>query len=76
MLSSVLKGERAIEVNIAIMRAFVKMREMLSSSRKFAAKLQELENRLGEHDEQFQIVFQAIRQLFKEDAKPRKKIGF
>jgi phage regulator Rha-like protein len=76
MLSSVLKSDRAIEVNIAIMRAFVKMREMLSSSRKFAAKLEELEKRLGEHDENFQIVFDAIKQIITAEDKPRKKIGF
>jgi phage regulator Rha-like protein len=76
MLSSVLKSDRAIEVNIAIMRAFVKMREMLSSSRKFAVKLEELEKRLGEHDENFQIVFDAIKQIITAEDKPRKKIGF
>ena len=76
MLSSVLKSDRAIEVNIAIMRAFVKMREMLSSSRKFAAKLEELEKRLGAHDENFQIVFDAIKQIITAEDKPRRKIGF
>ena len=76
MLSSVLNSERAGQVNIAIMRAFVKMREMLASSGKFAAKLQELEKRLGAHDENFQIVFDAIKQIIAAEEKPRRKIGF
>ncbi len=76
MLSGVLTSKRAIEVNIAIMRAFVRMREMLAGSKKFAAKLAELENRLGAHDDNFQIVFQALEQLLHEDEKPKRKIGF
>ena len=54
----------------------MKMREMLSSSRKFAAKLQELEKHLGAHDENFQIVFAAIKQIITAEDKPRRKIGF
>lgn len=76
MLSSVLKSERAIEVNIAIMRAFVRMRELLATNKKLAQKLGELEKRLTEHDENFQIVFEAIRQLLEDDEKPKRKIGF
>ena len=76
MLSSVLKSERAIEVNIAIMRAFVQMRQLLTTNEEFSRKLNEIEKRLLEHDEQFQIVFEAIRQLLEEDEKPRRKIGF
>ncbi|OIP49272.1 MAG: DNA-binding protein [Deltaproteobacteria bacterium CG23_combo_of_CG06-09_8_20_14_all_60_8] len=76
MLSSVLTSKRAIEVNIAIMRAFVRMREMLAGSKKFAAKLAELEKRLGGHDDNFQIVFQALAQLLHEEDKPKRKIGF
>lgn len=76
MLSSVLNSERAIEVNIAIMRAFVQMREMLAGSKKFAAQLQELEKRLGAYDDNFQIVFQALAQLLHEADKPKRKIEF
>jgi phage regulator Rha-like protein len=76
MLSSILKSERAIEVNIAIMRAFVKMRELLSTNKKLAQKLGELEKRLTEHDENFRIVFEAIKQLLEADEKPKRKIGF
>jgi len=73
MLSSVLKSERAIEVNIAIMRAFVQLREMLASNVELARKLKQMEKK---YDEQFKIVFEAIRQLMTPPAKPRKKIGF
>jgi hypothetical protein len=58
MLSSVLNSERAIEVNIAIMRAFVKLREILSTHKDLARKLEEMEKK---YDEKFQIVFEAIR---------------
>jgi len=73
MLSSVLKSERAIEVNIAIMRAFVQLREMLASNVGLARKLKQMEKKYDEH---FKIVFEAIRQLMTPPAKPRKKIGF
>jgi len=76
MLSSVLKSKRAIDVNIAIMRAFVKMREILANSREFSAKLKIIEDQLAEHGEQFRIVFEAIKQLLNEDEKPKKRIGF
>ena len=77
MLSSILKSERAIEVNVAIMRAFVQLREIMATRRELARKLEELEGRLGKHDEQFKVVFDAIRALMEEPEKPRrKKIGF
>ncbi len=76
MLSGVLHSKRAINVNIAIMRAFVKMREILSASKELSAKLEKIENQLAEHDEQFKIVFKAIKQLLKEDNQPKRKIGF
>jgi hypothetical protein len=60
MLSSVLKSERAIQVNIAIMRSFVKIREMLSAYKDLAKKLEEMEKK---YDSQFRVVFDAIRQL-------------
>jgi hypothetical protein len=73
MLSSVLSSNRAIEVNIQIMRAFVKLREMISSHKDLARKLAELEKK---YDGQFQIVFEAIRQLIEQPEKPKRKIGF
>jgi len=76
MLSSVLNSKQAIDVNIAIMRAFVQLRKMIASNTKLARKLAELEQHLESHDEQIQAIFEAIRQLMTPPAKPRKKIGF
>ena len=76
MLSSVLHSERAVEVNIAIMRAFVQMRELLANHKKLAVKLGELEDKLAEHDEQFRVVFEAIKQLLQVENTPKRKIGF
>lgn len=76
MLSSVLGSERAIEVNIAIMRAFVRLREMMNANRELARKLQELESRIVEHDESIGLLFKAIRALMAEPDKPKKQIGF
>jgi len=73
MLSSVLNSDRAIEVNIQIMRTFVKLREMMSSHKDLARKLAELEKK---YDGQFQIVFEAIRQLIAVEEKPKRKIGY
>jgi hypothetical protein len=77
MLSSVLNSERAIEVNIAIMRAFVRLREILASHKDLARKLEDLERKLGDHDEKFQVVFEAIRQLMAPPPEPKRgRIGF
>ena len=73
MLSSVLNSDRAIEVNIQIMRAFVKLREMMLSHKDLTRKLAELEKK---YDGQFQIVFEAIRQLIAPPKKARREIGF
>ncbi len=73
MLSSVLHSERAVQVNIAIMRAFVKLREMLASNRDLARRLDEMEKK---YDAQFRAVFDAIRELMKPPEKPRRRIGF
>ncbi len=76
MLSSVLKSQRAIEVNILIMRAFVKLREIISTHKKVAEKLKELENKLNEHDDQIVQIIQVINQLITPQESPKKKIGF
>ena len=76
MLSSVLNSKRAIDVNIAIMRTFVKMREMLATNKEFSEKLKIIEDQLAEHDEQFQVVFEVIKQLLTEEEKPKQRIGF
>jgi hypothetical protein len=73
MLSSVLNSRRAIDVNIHIIRTFVKLREMISSHKELARKLNELEKK---YDGQFQIVFEAIRQLIEVEESPKRKIGF
>jgi hypothetical protein len=73
MLSSVLSSEQAIKVNIMIMRAFVKLREMIASNKDLARKLDELENK---YDKQFKIIFEAIRALRTLPAAPKRKIGF
>jgi phage regulator Rha-like protein len=76
MLSSVLQSERAVQVNIAIMRIFVRLREITATHRELARQLKDIEKRLGEHDEQFKLVFEAIRQLMIAENKPKRKIGF
>ena len=76
MLSSVLKSKRSIEVNIAIMRAFVRLREMLATHKELSRKLADLEQRIEGHDEHIQNIFNAIRQLMTTTESPRKKIGF
>ena len=65
-----------IEVNIAIMRVFVRPREMMATHKELAFKLIELEERLEGHDEQIQNIFEAIRQLMTPPERERKKIGF
>jgi phage regulator Rha-like protein len=77
MLSTVLNSERAIEVNIAIMRAFVKLREILSNHAALAQKLAQLEAKVEGHDVRITAVFDAIRQLMESpDEKPPKRMGF
>jgi hypothetical protein len=74
MLSSVLRSDRAVQVNIQIMRAFVKMRELLGAQVEFARRLDDLE---AKYDEQFAVVFSAIRQLMAPPALPPKRpLGF
>lgn len=76
MLSSVLNSERAIQVNIVIMRAFVKLRKILSTHKELAHKLIELERKIEKHDGEIEGIFEAIRQLMAEPEKPKNKIGF
>ncbi len=73
MLSSVLRSKRAIQVNVQIMRAFTQLRKMLSTHEDLKTKIESMEKK---YDEQFQIVFEAIKQLLSEEDKPKKKIGF
>lgn len=77
MLSTVLNSETAIQVNIGIMRAFVKMREMIVTNDKLAKKLAELEERLDQHDENTVVIMATLRKLFSQPKeKKQKKIGF
>jgi len=73
MLSSVLNSNRAVEVNIQIMRAFVKLREMIASHEELAKRLDEMENK---YDSQFKVVFDAIRALITKPESKKRKIGF
>ena len=73
MLSSILNSPKAIQVNIQIMRTFTKLREMIASHKDLTKKLNELEKK---YDGQFQIVFEAIRQLIEVEESPKRKIGF
>ncbi|MBI5967463.1 MAG: ORF6N domain-containing protein [Deltaproteobacteria bacterium] len=73
MLSSVLNSQRAIEVNILIMRAFVRLRQMASSHKDLLKKIEEMEKK---YDRQFQVVFEAIKQLMASKEKTPRQIGF
>jgi hypothetical protein len=73
MLSSVLKSERAIQVNIQIMRTFTKIREMIVSNKDLREKIEKLEKK---YDKNFAIVFAAIKKLMTEEEKPKNEIGF
>ena len=76
MLSTVLNNDKAIEVNILIMRAFVKLREILSTHKELAQKLKELELKIETHDEQITAILDAINQLLVPPQMPKKKMGF
>ena len=73
MLSSVLNSKRAIQVNIEIMRAFAKIREMILSYRELQKKINEMEQK---YDKNFSAVFEALRELINPPEKPRRRIGF
>ena len=76
MLSSVLRSERAVQVNVAIMRAFVSLRRMLATNVALARKMAELERHLEGHDQAIRSLFDAIRELMAPPAKPKREIGF
>ena len=73
MLSSVLNSDQAVQVNIAIMRAFVQMRELAASNRGIAKRLDELDQK---YDSQFRVVFDAIREMMEPPVKRARKIGY
>lgn len=76
MLSSVLRSKRAVQVNIEIMRAFVRLRSLVAQSKDLAHKLAELESRIGTHDKAIRSLFDAIRQLMTPPKKEKHPVGF
>ena len=76
MLSSVLRSPRAVEVNIAIMRTFVQLRRLMDSNALLAEKIEALEAKYAEHDQHFEIVFEAIKQLIATPTPPAREMGF
>jgi hypothetical protein len=76
MLATVLNSETAIHANIAIMRAFVKLRELLSTHKELAHKLEQLERKIEKHDDEIAAIFDAIRRLMAEPEPKKKTIGF
>ncbi len=77
MLSSVLNSPRAVQANILIMRAFIKLREMVATNELVRQKIEELERKYQSHDKQFTAVFEALRELLEPPKVPKKKaIGF
>lgn len=73
MLSGILRSEKAIQINIMIMRAFVRMREMIDQNKELKARLIELESK---YDQQFQVIFDALKKIIYKENEPRKPIGF
>ncbi len=77
MLSSVLNSDRAIKVNIAIMRAFVSLREVMASHKDLARKIDALERKYRNHDQEIQVIFKAIKKLLEPSpSSPKRRIGF
>ena len=76
MLSGILDSKRAIQVNIAIMRIFVRLKKMVLNHKDLAARLAELEHKIEHHDTAIVAIFDAIRQIMKEEEKPKPKFGF
>ncbi len=78
MLSSVLNSNRAIQVNISIVRVFIRMREMILSSKETLLKLEQIERKLAQHDQEIAVVFKYVKELVRQQTtkKPRTTIGF
>jgi hypothetical protein len=76
MLSSILSSERAIQVNIQIMRVFTKMRELLLTNKEILLQLEKMENKTLKHDEDIQLIFSYLKKLLNPAQPPRKMIGF
>jgi phage regulator Rha-like protein len=76
MLSSVLNSERAVQVNIQIMRVYSKMKEILLDHKEILLKLEKLEKKVGKHDSEIRLIFQVIKNLVNEPKQPKNRIGF
>lgn len=76
MLSSVLRSKRAIQVNVAIMRAFVRLRQMLESNEELNRKFAAVIRKLGEHDKYFKVVFDELEKLSNPPTRSHRQIGF
>ncbi len=76
MLSTVLNSDRAVQMSILIIKAFVRLRELLSTHKELAQKLSDLECKIEKHDAEIQAIFEAIRQLLTPPEKPKREIGF
>ena len=76
MLSGILNSKRAILVNIEIMRAFVRLRKVISQNKDLAKKIEELEGKYEKHDKDIQSIFNAIHRILTVEQKPRRKVGF
>lgn len=76
MLASVLNSERAIEVNIQIVRVFIKMREMMLTHKNILLQLEKIEKKLTSHDDDIALIFDYLKQLLHPPQTPRRKIGF
>lgn len=76
MLASVLNSDRAIEVNIQIVRIFTRIREMVLTNKDILQKLEQLEKKVTGHDENIQMIFEALKQLLNQPKEPRRRIGF
>jgi phage regulator Rha-like protein len=76
MAANVLNSPRAVQMSVLVVRAFVRMRQVLAAHKELAAKLAELEQKLGTHDEHIEAIFEAIRQLMSQPDSPGRRIGF
>ena len=76
MAANVLKSSKAIHMSVLVVRAFVRLREMVATHQELALKLNELEQHLEDHDEKIEVIFEAIRQLMAPSEKKKNKIGF
>lgn len=76
MSANVLNSPQAVEMSVIVVRAFVRMRHMLAAHKQLTGKLSELERKIGTHDEQIELIFDAIRELMAPQTPKRRRIGF